>query len=80
MKKLLVDLSCYPMVYFPQLCKIIEVSEEIQAPGEFEPVYSAYDTFSYFSFLDEELYCYESFKDLLNAFCKNLGYDYFEVI
>ncbi len=80
MKKLLVDLSCYPIVYFPQLFKKIEILEEIQSPGEFEPVYSPYDSFSYFSFPDEELYCYDSCGDLLNAFCKKLGYDYFEIV
>lgn len=80
MKKLLVDLSCYPMAYFPQLCKSMEILEEIQSPGEFEPIYSPYDSFSYFSFLDEELYCFDSCKDLLNAFCKKIGYDCFEVI
>ena len=77
MKNLLVDLSRYPVCFFPQLDLGINVEAfELCNYEEFDN--SFFET--YYSFSEYGLCDFSSFDDLLDAFAKKFDYDCFKLI
>ena len=77
MKNLLVECSCYPYCFFPQLGLGISVEEfDLYNYEEFDTTF--FET--YYSFSKYGLRDFSSFDDLLDAFAKKFDYDCFEHI
>lgn len=77
MKKLLVECSCYPYCFFPQLDLDIVVEEfESYDYEDFDYVFFK----TYYSFFEYGLCDFSSFDDFLDSFAKKFDYDSFEHI
>ena len=80
MRKLLVDMSHYPCLEFPQLNMGLTVEETRTAIEDGDNVWSAPFFNSFVSFPSEKLWGFNTDGELLNAFAKKYGFDGVEVV
>lgn len=72
---LLVDLSHYPCLEFPQLNKGLVIDETRVAIEDGDNIYTGPFFNSFVSFPEEELYGFDDDDALLSALAKKYGYD-----